>query len=81
MNDISIEECQKSLSERLWKTKYDALAFSGAGVHAQSIGIDPSFRISLCENPTLNTRVRCKMIGAIIQEFTGFRDSSSENNT
>ncbi len=33
--------------------KYEALILSGSDIRAQSVGIDPSFRIRLCENPAL----------------------------
>ncbi len=40
-----------NLVNKIWHV---ILTLSGADIHAQSIGIDPSFRIKLCENPALN---------------------------
>ncbi len=51
-SNISLTECQEALSERQFENKIWS-AYFGSEVREQSVGIDPSFRIRLCENPAL----------------------------
>ncbi len=50
---LALQSAKKLFQKGNLKTKYEALTLSGSDVRARSVGIDPSFRIRLCENPML----------------------------